>query len=113
MAVTTVARGTSENKSMTPEIFFARKLASNEKKTRDKFLKKLKKWISARSHTPDGTWTDIKILKNGLKNVYLSFLNLLCSVQWWRIPQIVEGFILLHVDVGQTADSRRPGRDYR
>merc|ERR1712071_336121 len=62
IAVTTVARGTSENKSMTPEIFFAPKLASNEKKTRDKFLKKMKKWISARSHTPDA-FSDDEFLK--------------------------------------------------
>ena len=55
MAVTTKTRGTDQSAmKMTPEIFFARKLASNEKKIRDKFLKKMKKWINARSKVPDG-----------------------------------------------------------
>lgn len=39
---------------MTPEIYFARKLASNEKKIRDRSLKKLRRWIEARSSVPDG-----------------------------------------------------------
>ena len=55
MAVSGKPRGHNESeKKMTPEIFFARKLASNDKKIRDKNLKKLKKWISARSNVPDG-----------------------------------------------------------
>ena len=50
------SRGKAEKaKKMTPEIYFARKLASNEKKIRDKSLKKLKRWIAARSAVPDGT----------------------------------------------------------
>lgn len=55
MAVSTKTRGTGKNANkMTPEIYFARKLASNEKKIRDKALKKLKRWIAARSSVPDG-----------------------------------------------------------
>merc|ERR1712136_547234 len=63
MAVTTKTRGKDESPmKMTPEIFFARKLASNEKKIRDKFLKKLKKWISARSKVSDA-FSDDELLK--------------------------------------------------
>lgn len=47
-------RKAEKAKKMTPEIYFARKLASNEKKVRDKSLKKLKRWIAARSAVPDG-----------------------------------------------------------
>ncbi len=55
MAVSTKTRGKGVNANkMTPEIYFARKLASNEKKIRDKSLKKLKRWIAARSAVPDG-----------------------------------------------------------
>lgn len=64
MAVSTKTRGKSLNdpklqienaaKKMTPEVYFARKLASNEKKIRDRSLKKLRRWIAARSTVPDG-----------------------------------------------------------
>lgn len=64
MAVSTKTRGKSINdpklqienaaKKMTPEVYFARKLASNEKKIRDRSLKKLRRWIAARSTVPDG-----------------------------------------------------------
>jgi len=76
MAVTTKTRGKGESAmKMTPEIFFARKLASNEKKIRDKFLKKLKKWISARSNVPDGTnFNRDHII------FYLTVFDLPCSV---------------------------------
>ncbi|XP_057364663.1 ribosomal RNA processing protein 1 homolog [Daphnia carinata] len=63
MAVSTKTRGKSQNdpklkienaaKRMTPEVYFARKLASNEKKIRDRSLKKLRRWIAARSTVPD------------------------------------------------------------
>lgn len=68
MAVSRKTRGKSINaprnkienavNKMTPEIYFARKLASNEKKIRDRSLKKLRRWIAARSAVPDGisTW---------------------------------------------------------
>lgn len=49
-----VNRPQKAGNKMTPEIYFARKLASNEKKIRDKSLKKLRRWIAARSAVPDG-----------------------------------------------------------
>ena len=59
MAVSANARGGNkqgrgDGQKMTPEIYFARKLAANDKKTRDNTLKKLKKWLGARSTVPDG-----------------------------------------------------------
>ncbi|KAK4023287.1 hypothetical protein OUZ56_008705 [Daphnia magna] len=47
---------------MTPEVYFARKLASNEKKIRDRSLKKLRRWIAARSTVPDA-FTDDELMK--------------------------------------------------
>ena len=48
MAVSAIARGVnkqcrSEGQKMTQEIYFARKLAANDEKTRDRTLKNLKK----------------------------------------------------------------------
>ncbi|XP_045026864.1 ribosomal RNA processing protein 1 homolog A [Daphnia magna] len=72
MAVSTKTRGKSINdpklqienaaKKMTPEVYFARKLASNEKKIRDRSLKKLRRWIAARSTVPDA-FTDDELMK--------------------------------------------------
>ena len=36
-------------------IKFAQKLAGNEKKYRDLAMKKLRKWLSAKSHSSEGT----------------------------------------------------------
>lgn len=54
MAVSQLRGKAEKAKKMTPEIYFARKLASNEKKIRDRSLKKLKRWIAARSAVADG-----------------------------------------------------------
>ncbi|KAK4023702.1 hypothetical protein OUZ56_009101 [Daphnia magna] len=72
MAVSTKTRGKSLNdpklqiknagKKMTPEVYFAKKLASNEKKIRDRSLKKLRRWIAARSTVPDA-FTDDELMK--------------------------------------------------
>jgi len=62
MAVSETRGKTEKAKKMTPEIYFARKLASNEKKIRDKSLKKLKRWLAARSAVPDA-FTEDELLK--------------------------------------------------
>lgn len=60
MAVSTKTRGKGQNANkMTPEIYFARRLASNEKKIRDKSLKKLRRWITAKSAVPDGIYVTL------------------------------------------------------
>lgn len=46
-----------------PEVQFAQRLACNETSTRNKALKKLRKYISARSHKPAGGFTDVELLK--------------------------------------------------
>lgn len=113
MAVSRKTRGKSLNaptnkienavKKMTPEIYFARKLASNEKKIRDRSLKKLRRWIAARSAVPDGIATRCLIW-------IIVYLILLCnsfSILWWWTHEIMEGTLLLHVDVWQALDTRR------
>ena len=109
MAVSVNARGSvSCAKKMTPEIYFARKLASNDKKIRDKTLKKLKKWINARSNVTDGMFLDVwsdqlfELLSYYVTTVSCSFLR------GW-VVEAVERIVLLHVDVRQTADPGRSG----
>lgn len=46
-----------------PEVQFAQKLASNEKPTRNKTVKKLRKYISARSRSEAGGFSEEELLK--------------------------------------------------
>uniref|UniRef100_A0A672HWL8 Ribosomal RNA processing 1 n=1 Tax=Salarias fasciatus TaxID=181472 RepID=A0A672HWL8_SALFA len=46
-----------------PEVQFAQRLAGNERSTRSKALKKLRKYISVRSHNPTGGFTSVELLK--------------------------------------------------
>ena len=42
--------------SAEPEVRFARKLASNDARTRNKAVKALRRWMTARSQVEDGEW---------------------------------------------------------
>ena len=83
MAVSKTRGADNRGQKLTPEIYFARKLAANDKKTRDKTLKKLKKWVTARSSVPDGRGNILVSL--WLAHFWLPWIKLqrLANVSFW------------------------------
>lgn len=94
------------------EIKIARLLANNDKKVRDKVLKRLHKWLTVRSQSSFGklTCSVMWIMQLNISECKYSIFHVFHSVHESRLHELVERPLLLYVAVGQNADPRGPGR---